>query len=53
MQELNMRRQALDAASEEIGRRLMGGEMDLLSEYMEARVKYHALSTKVQLVKVV
>jgi len=77
---LNAERQSLDETSEEMGRKLISGDVDIASflkvlsaqlfqfmycvfilylwvngeqDYMEARTKYHVLSTKVQLARIV
>jgi hypothetical protein len=58
LQEAQGKRQALEQSSEDLGRRLLlstpGEVVDLsacLQAFLEARIKYHTLSAKLQLTR--
>eukprot|EP01039_Chlorochromonas_danica_P000725 gene725-787_t len=54
LQEVRVKCNQLDQESEEIGRKLTAGEIDLpsfLQTYLDARTKYHILASKVNVVK--
>ena len=49
---MNKKKDLLDQDSEEIGRKLVAGELELptfMAEYLEKRIKYHSMQDRIQL----